>query len=464
MSTLQPLLASMALMCFTACTSVPPEPIDADAALAAFNARRATLAPKPSGGVLDLEPVTIDPADGLSLAEAAWVALVFNPELRVARAEAGVTQARADHAGLWPDPSIGLQFSRLIDAVDNPNELFGLVWFTIPVSGRLEAEVALRGEERRAALADVAALEWATVCDLRETWARWSATVQSLEGAPDQLRALEDAGSAVAALAELGEAGVTDSEVRRGTVAVARTELIQAMAREGQERTAVMRILGLPGSEANALIPELPTIVVGDTCDDESVLERRIIDGSPSIRRALVRYAVAESRLVLEVRKQYPDVQVGPGFGQQDGFEQFQLGLNIPVPILNANRSGIAEAVALRGVARAEVEHAVAMALLDAAQACRGVVASREVRTALETSLLPSLERQAALTRELVALGELDRLEAATRLAQGQVARRSWLEARLGEALASIELARVVGPASAPGIDHTTHPSLEQTP
>lgn len=449
------MLASLALMCLTACTSVPPEPMDADAELAAFNARRATLVPKPSGGVLDLEPVTIDPADGLSLAEAAWVALVFNPDLRVARAGAGVSQALADHAGLWPDPSIGLQFSRLIDAVDNPNELFGLVWFTIPVSGRLEAEVAMRGEERRAALADVAALEWATVCDLREAWARWSATVQSLRGAPDQLRALEDAGSAAAALAELGEAGVADSGVRRGTVAVARTELIQVMAREGQERTAVMRILGLPGSEANALIPELPTIISGDACDEESVLERRIIDGSPSIRRALVRYAVAESRLVLEVRKQYPDVQVGSGFGQQDGFEQFQLGLNIPVPILNANRSGIAEAVALRGVARAEVEHAVAIAAIEASQACRRLAASHGIRRELEESLLPSLDRQSGLIHELVAMGELDRIDAADRLARSRDARMRWLQARLDESLAAIDLARVLGPEAAQGITQT---------
>jgi len=465
MSRYQPIAASLALSCFAACTSVPPEPIDPKTELEAFNARRPTREPMVSGGqVLDLQAVIIDPSDGVSLAEAAWVALVFNPDLRVARAEAGVTQARADHAGLWPDPSIGLQFSRLIDAADNPNELFGLVWFTIPVSGRLEAEVAMRGEERRAALTDVAALEWTTVCDLRAAWSRWSTTRQSLDGASDQLRALEDAESTAAALAELGESGRSDSQIRHGAVAVARAELIEAIAREADERTAVLRILGLPYSEAGSLVPEVLDLPGNSTCDDASALERRIIDGSPSIRRALVRYAVAEAKLVLEVRKQYPDLQVGPGFGQQDGFEQFQLGLNIPVPILNANRGGIAEAAALRAVARAEVEHAVAMAALDAGQACRRVAASREIRSALEASLLPSLDRQATLTRELAAMGELDRFEAATRIAQGQDARRRWLEARLDASLAGIELARVLGPTATPRTDGTDEPSKDLTP
>lgn len=456
MSHHQCIVVSVASACLAACTSVPPEPVDQQADLRAFNARREAIGRIATHGeVLDLHPVPIDPADGLTLDEAAWVALVFNPELRVARAEAGVTQARADHAGLWPDPSIGLQFSRLIDATDNPNELFGLVWFTIPVSGRLEAEVAMRGEERRAALADVAALEWSTVCDLRAAWARWSATVQSLDGAADQSRLLEAAESAAAALAGLGEAGRTDSEVRRAAVAVARAELAQMMVRESDQSAAVLRILGLPRTEGAGLVPMLADTRPADACNEPAALERRIIDGSPSIRRALVRYAVAEARLVLEVRKQYPDLQVGPGFGQQDGFEQFQLGLNIPVPILNANRGGIAEAVALRGVARAEVEHAVAIAAIEASQACRRLAASHGIRGELEESLLPSLDRQSELIHELVAMGELDRIDAADRLARSRDARMRWLQARLDESLAAIDLARVLGPEAAQGMTQT---------
>jgi len=456
MSHHQCIVVSVASACLAACTSVPPEPVDPQADLGAFNARREAIGRiATQGEVLDLHPVAIDPADGLTLDEAAWVALVFNPELRVARAEAGVTQARADHAGLWPDPSIGLQFSRLIDATDNPNELFGLVWFTIPVSGRLEAEVAMRGEERRAALADVAALEWSTVCDLRAAWARWSATVQSLDGAADQSRLLEAAESAAAALAGLGEAGRTDSEVRRAAVAVARAELAQMMVRESDQSAAVLRILGLPRTEGAGLVPMLADTRPADACNEPAALERRIIDGSPSIRRALVRYAVAEARLVLEVRKQYPDLQVGPGFGQQDGFEQFQLGLNIPVPILNANRGGIAEAVALRGVARAEVEHAVAIAAIEASQACRRLAASHGIRGELEESLLPSLDRQSELIHELVAMGELDRIDAADRLARSRDARMRWLQARLDESLAAIDLARVLGPEAAQGMTQT---------
>jgi outer membrane protein TolC len=279
--------------------------------------------------------------------------------------------------------------------------------------------------------------------------------VQSLDGAADQSRLLEAAESAAAALAGLGEAGRTDSEVRRAAVAVARAELAQMMVRESDQSAAVLRILGLPRTEGAGLVPMLADTRPADACNEPAALERRIIDGSPSIRRALVRYAVAEARLVLEVRKQYPDLQVGPGFGQQDGFEQFQLGLNIPVPILNANRGGIAEAVALRGVARAEVEHAVAIAAIEASQACRRLAASHGIRGELEESLLPSLDRQSELIHELVAMGELDRIDAADRLARSRDARMRWLQARLDESLAAIDLARVLGPEAAQGMTQT---------
>jgi CRISPR system Cascade subunit CasA len=284
--------------------------------------------------------------------------------------------------------------------------------------------------------------------------------VQSLDGAADQSRLLEAAESAAAALAGLGEAGRTDSEVRRAAVAVARAELAQMMVRESDQSAAVLRILGLPPAEGAGLVPMLVHTRPADACNEPAALERRIIDGSPSIRRALVRYAVAEARLVLEVRKQYPDLQVGPGFGQQDGFEQFQLGLNIPVPILNANRGGIAEAVALRGVARAEVEHAVAIAAIEASQACRRLAASHGIRRELEESLLPSLDRQSGLIHELVAMGELDRIDAADRLARSRDARMRWLQARLDESLAAIDLARVLGPEAAQGMTQTNQDTM----
>src|ERR1700694_1808538 len=48
-----------------------------------------------------------DPTDGLDMTEVAMLAVVNNPDLKIARATAGVAHAQAFAAGLLPDPHLG---------------------------------------------------------------------------------------------------------------------------------------------------------------------------------------------------------------------------------------------------------------------------------------------------------------------------------------------------------------------
>ncbi|MGY8753101.1 MAG: hypothetical protein ACKVIO_04315, partial [Phycisphaerales bacterium] len=52
-------------------------------------------------------PVTFDISDGISSEEGEVFALFYNPELRLARLEAGVALANFETAGLWEDPVFG---------------------------------------------------------------------------------------------------------------------------------------------------------------------------------------------------------------------------------------------------------------------------------------------------------------------------------------------------------------------
>ena len=81
------------------------------------------------------EPAVFDLDDGLSLAEAEVVALVFNAELRIARLRAGVAAATAAHAGLWQNPQFGMDFLSLTDGASDPLLVTPGLSFTIPISG-----------------------------------------------------------------------------------------------------------------------------------------------------------------------------------------------------------------------------------------------------------------------------------------------------------------------------------------
>ena len=149
-------------------------------ALAEYSARLAQHAPAAGA---------FDPTDGLSLAEAEAVALCMNRELRAARLAAGVTRATADNAGLWRDPTLGVDLSRVVGGVtgggaSSVEAMFSL-GFTLPLSGRLEAERARADAAHRAELARVAAEEWRVLADLRRAWvARVALVAEADAGSP----------------------------------------------------------------------------------------------------------------------------------------------------------------------------------------------------------------------------------------------------------------------------------------
>ena len=162
----------------------------------------------------------------------------------------------------------------------------------------------------------------------------------------------------------------------------------------------------------------------------------------PSIALAEAEYEAAERALALEVAKQYPDLQIGPGYGEQDGDRQFVLGLGIALPIFNANRQGIAESEAQREVARVAAEIAVESLVVERAAAEIELDAVRARRTVLVEGILPLVEAQAGELRHLAELGgEVDALILLDSLKRGRDARLAIVEAtrelRLAESRAT---------------------------
>lgn len=59
-------------------------------------------------------PARMDFADGLTAAEAEVVALFYNPDLRLARLQAGLALATYENAGLWEDPVFGFDGAEIL--------------------------------------------------------------------------------------------------------------------------------------------------------------------------------------------------------------------------------------------------------------------------------------------------------------------------------------------------------------
>lgn len=383
----------------------------------------------------------IDPDDGLSLSEGELVALVFNPDLRLARLRAGVAAVSAEHAGRWDDPTFSIDVLRITESVSNPWVITPGLALTIPVSGRLEVEKARADAATRVALDRIAEEEWRIRRDVRLAWLEWSAARQRID---EQQALLESMASLVASTASLAEAG----EMLRTEAALLSLEQAQRtyelVRMRGRAEEAEQRLRSLLG-----LAPEAPLVLVPTLAVDvgaEAELELDLSSRSLLLARLRQEYEVAEQTLRREIRKQYPDLTIGPQYESDEGQSRVGLFGAIPIPILNANRRGIAEAEAERELARAayETEYERIVGAI-AVTSARAQSLTRE-RTAITTEMAPLVDRQLADATRLLALGETGGLILLESLVRAHAMKLHLIDVRLDEAKARAELAHLLGP------------------
>ena len=107
---------------------------------------------------------------------------------------------------------------------------------------------------------------------------------------------------------------------------------------------------------------------------------------------------------------QYPDLTIGPGYGNEDGDDQVLLGLALPLPIWNANRKGIAEATAQRTAAQVRVEQVVEHLQSELAIASLRLESAQALRQMLELEVSPLVDAQYEDVRAITRLGEFNAL------------------------------------------------------
>lgn len=388
-------------------------------------------------------------SDGVSLPEAELVALVYNADLRVARLKAGVTLASREHAGLWEDPSLGVDLARILASVPHPWEIGATIGFTIPISGRLDAEKSKAGAEHAAELARVLDAEWRTRGELRAAWARWSALSAKTDETREFLSRVEQVLAAVDKMEQAGELARTEARLIRIEQATRRNELRALDAETAEEELGIKRLMGIAPTASAAFVPSTDaTIGAASTVPaDTSVgTAAEHFASNTELQIARGEYEVAEHALLLEIKQQFPDLEIGPGYGREDGNDRALLGFTIPIPILNANRRAIEEARAAREVARAHAEGTLEKLLADAEQFRRRHASAADRRATLESEIVPMLDRQYDDIRAAVRVGQVDTIVLLETLARQHESKLALIDARRDEQLAGIALGTLGGP------------------
>ena len=460
-------LRSLSLIAATAtglgCQTYEASPLMPEAHRAAWHAR--TLDAAGVAGFVDRlagQPgergeveARFDLADGLSLDEGLVVALVYNPSLRLERLEAGVAAATADNAGLWADPQLQFSVLRITESVPDPWVVTPALGFSLPISGRLGVERDLADASLRAAELGVAEAEWAVWFQVRRAWVDWSAArqrVEETERLVDAVVPLVDTAAQLARAGELTRPEAALFEIERAQ----RTNQLRRLRGEAEASEQRLRtLLGLSPEAPVELAPEIPVdlaaaaIAAGIERSREGLSAGGappIADSNITLARLASEYDAAEEQLRLEVRRQMPDLVLGPMYETDAGRPSVGLFGSIPIPLWNANRQAIAEARARRELARAafETRYETTVGRWAQVQALADSLAAQ--RTDLLEAVVPLVDGQLADALRLLQLGEARSLVLLESLSRAYATKLELIEARSGEARARAELEFLIGP------------------
>ncbi len=394
------------------CARYHARPISPDVTLTDFQTRRLD-ARDLAAFLVDTGAVTEWPPAAWDLHALTLAAFYYSPDLDVARARWGVARGGVVTAGGRPNPSltgaVGYNATTPADEVTPwiPEAILDL---PIEVAGKRGIRIREARQLSEAARLNIYTAAWQVRARVRRAYLDlYAARVADSLYARQQeiqtrsVRILEQQ-------LAVGEVSAYEVSRARSALVASRFAAMEAVRRRALARSELATAIGVP--------PAALTDAVFSDADMERVslnvpapeIRRRALTQRSDILGALAEYEASQAVLQLEIRKQYPDISLGPGYQLDQTDAKWTLALTLALPVLNRNQGPIAEAEARRQAAAAHflsVQSGALAELEGALVASRSAVA--EVQAA--DTLLSELKRQERSAEAAYRAGQISRLE-----------------------------------------------------
>lgn len=343
----------------------------------------------------------------LSRNELHRIGLMMNPELLKSRLTHAKSKDKAEYAGLWEDPSMGMELERVF-AENITNRSFAPS-LALPVTGLPALRKKIAEQYTEADYWSMRAQERAFLTALDTLCYKLQAGRAKLTLMKKRLAALRDEQQRITRLHGLGEVAFADFQTG--------TERLNATIKELQEQERellslqqeLVRSLGLhpsaTGVKPSGRLPHgVPAPVAEPTAE-------QMLD-APAIKAQLAAYGATEDELRAEIRKQFPELGISGLYGVEDGNDKMSLGVEVSLPLWNRNREAIAASIGERDLKHAETVQAWrAMQQESDALAAQQKLLLTHCRS--EYSRLIELEAATEQQEKLFAMGESKLLELA---------------------------------------------------
>ena len=392
------------------CAKYRPEPISAVAEAASLEGRTLTNPRLQEFIGLALLPQQTSVSTSWDLPKLTLAALYYHPDLDVARAKLASAQAGIVTAAQIPNPTVSASaiYNSTV-TTPTPWTVGQVVNFLIETMGKREYRTAQAQNLADAARDDLATATWQVRGHVRTALLDLWAAQRRLALTSRRLTLQQQFVDLLQRRFAEGQTSALDMtreriNLNQSNLAVREAERLRAEARV-QLATAV----GVPVSalERVALAfnafehPVQFSTAIGE-------LRRQALVYRSDVQALLAKYEATQSGLQLEIVRQFPNLNLGPGYTYDQGANKYNLDLAFDLPIFNQNQGPIAEADARRrgAAARFTALQAQVLGAIDAALASYRSGA-RAVATA-DKLAADGQHRQQEVSRSFGA-GEVDR-------------------------------------------------------
>ncbi len=426
------------------CASYQPKPLVPAQEAAALQARDVNAAGLRAFLAAHGQTVTPWPLPSWNLNSLTLLALYDNPQFKVARAQWQRARAGTETAAQLPNPSLHLfeQHHSLAPAGLSPwsyGLALGIPWQSTELR---QARVAQADALADAADLDLAATAWQIRSAVRVRFISLDAAGRNVDLLTSEVALRKEALRLQQQQYALGAITASTLTTARIQEEQAQAAVLSAQGQVADRRAALAGTLGLPLDALTQLRLEFSGVQDRPTrkrLPSPAVLRAALLDRL-DIRATLDQYFAAEAGLRLEIERQYPQFQLGPGYEWDQGDQRWTLGLSLSLPVFNQNQGQIAVAEARRAEVAARFE---VLQLHVLTQVERGLAAYQSsVQTWNAANHIVAVQQQE--TRQIsaqFAAGEVDRLAAVRAQLQTVVAKLDRLTAQVESerALGSLE-------------------------
>jgi outer membrane protein, heavy metal efflux system len=418
-----------------------PAPLAPDAAASAYSARSLAdpalraFEERCLGGSIEAWPPAEWDLKKLSLA--AWY---FNPQLDEARASLSEAQAALETAGARPNPTLSLS-----PGIPSPYLLTVDLSFPLETAGKRGLRIEGARDLERASRLELAQTAWTIRSAVRAALLDYMVSVQSLDRLRSEAEIRETQVKILEQMFSAGESRRLEVDAARGELSRAHSAL-RVAEETSEERTAKLAAaIGVPAGALRGAHFAWPDLAVPPRAESFPLAEiqRDAVLNRLDVRSSLAHYAAAEAALQLEIAKQYPNVDLGPGYTYEENRSYFTVGLSAAIPLFDRNQGPIAEAEARRRQAAAQFVETQSQAISGSERALAVYRVALEGLT--EAGQLASLEeRRLEGARRSVRAGEQDNLDLADAEIQNSIAAGARLDAVAHAQMALGELEEAV--------------------